>query len=818
MAIEFTDTARALSQQTNVKTNMVLEIEGVTDVFGTIDVKKYIRIGDDGLLIDGSWTIGGFRVDPNSQNIVNYDKGTSKKISQILRPDKFEGNQTSTFVVSLTDINEKATILSSRGGVLDDLMGKRVALWQGFDDSGWKQDYVVFMRGRIQSIESGPTYVSLHIKNTEENKRRKIFRQRQTTTTGAITAGPVSTIGVTTIGVFTDPSTAGRVNGDPEDQLDFLARIDNEYFSFTGISGSDLTGVTRGVLTTEADHDSGASIQTAYRFTGPMMQIALRIMLSGWNGPHDSGVEVDNINVIDVSNNVQNALLFKNVDVEAEFGVVEGSYVTLTGSASNDFTNRVVSAVVRTALDSYVIVDGPDLTDEIDTAGTVSFRSQFDTFGQGLRMHPNELDISKHLEIFNTFLSTFEIDIIVDEIANAKEFIDRELYGIFGCYSILRKGRSSVNFQAVPLPGNRIFELNQDCVVNPEKLKIRRDLTKYFYNSIDYKFEKNYDSGQFDRVENFESDKSKEQIIETDAPLTITANGVRASLNGQTLASRTAARFLARYQFGAEFVTGIEVQKSPGFEMEIGDVVLLDTASLKMTDYDEGSRSGNVKVFEIMNKSFDQEKSVTVIDILNTAFSTDTRFGRIAPSSNIGAGSSTTKINLVKSYGTPFFKQETFKWADYVGQTVRVRRQDYSQVAETTLNVVNDGSLNVDALPWTPSEGDIVTAPFYNTDTDPNVLAFWKAKHCYLGKKILVASYISQTQFTVSAGEIQFFQVGQALLIHDQNYSNQSPVTEIEDITGTTITIKDATGFVFDSTFIVRYASFPDSGFAYRYV
>lgn len=819
MAVNYTDIARRSSELTNIQTNLVLEIEGLDLYFGSIDIKKYVLIGDEGLTIGDAWRIGGVIVDPRSRNLVNYDKGTTKTISQTLRPDKVQGQSTTQFVVSLTDINEQASLLASRGGLLDDLLGRRCVLWQGFDETGFKTDYIPILRGRIQKITSGATFVSLAIKNTEESKKRAIFNGRSTTTTQTIgQSSPISSLGVTTIGVFTDPATAVRVNGDPETTLAFLAKVDNEYFEYDGITGSDLDIVQRGVLTTTEQHDSGAPIQTAYRFTGPMLEIALRIMLSGWNSPHNSGVEVTNINVIDTENTVQNALLFKNIDVEQEYGIVEGSYVSLTGSAGNDFTNRIVSAVIRTRFDSYIIVDGADLTDEIGTSGTVSFRSQYDTYGQGLKMHPNEVDIARYQEIFNTYLSTFEIDVIVDDIPSAKAFLDEQLLSVYGCYTILRKGRTSLNYQSPPVPGERIFEINIDSVLNPEQLRIERDLTKYFYNSVDYQYNKNYDTGNYEAKDFYESTQSKQEIIDIDSPLVIKADSVRVSVNGADRAQRTAARILARYAFGAQFITGVKLLPKVGLPIEIGDIVLLDTASLKVTDFEEGTRSGNIKKFEVMNKKHNQATSEVSIDLLDTSFAADARVGRVAPSSNLGPGNSTTKLNIVKSYGTPFYKDESFKWVEYIGQTIRVRKADYSSFDEVTLQAVNDNSLLVDALSFTPAEGDIVTAPFYNTDTDPNTLAYWKAKHAYLGKKVNPASYISQTQFTINAGDAGLFYVGAAIQIVNEDYTNVGPVTEITDITGTTITMEAATGFVFDTTYIVRYVSFNDGGVAYRYV
>lgn len=93
-------------------------------------------------------------------------------------------------------------------------------------------------------------------------------------------------------------------------------KVDDEIMKFTGISGSSLTGAVRGSLgTTAATHSSGAAVKTFYRLTGNSIDLALKVMLSGWGTFFKTGVAVTHFNYISATETDDNAIYFDGVNV-----------------------------------------------------------------------------------------------------------------------------------------------------------------------------------------------------------------------------------------------------------------------------------------------------------------------------------------------------------------------------------------------------------------------------------------------------------------------------------------------------------------------
>jgi len=292
-------------------------------------------------------------------------------------------------------------------------------------------------------------------------------------------------------------------------------RIEDEVLAYTGRSGTGLTGVSRGALgTVAAAHDAAKEAQSLYHLTGDAMTLALKIMLSGWNGYFAEDVQVTSVEYITASLSVSNAIYFDGVDVEEEYGLVPGDYVTLTGTdgGSNDFTLEQISEIVPTENGSYIVVSGVTLAEENPTSGLVSFRSQYDTLGQGLRLKPADVDVAAHEYVRNTYLSAFDLEFWIDDIPNSKDWIERELYLPAACFSIFRKGRSSVGIHVGPLTSSNITELNRDNVTNAQALKLSRSLTSNFTNTVKYHFDYDPIEDKFEAIRTYESASSKSRI------------------------------------------------------------------------------------------------------------------------------------------------------------------------------------------------------------------------------------------------------------------------------------------------------------------
>lgn len=178
MAINLTSTAIDKSKQVVQKPQIVLQIDGISKVYGAGSVKKYIRIGDDELYIGDDWTIGGLGDYSSSlqSDIISLD-GTSSSISQQIQPDKGSANSISSIQISLLDRNGEATELISPGSVVDDILGRKAEVYLGYFDTAFPQDFVRIFTGVIDEIVGGPTIV-LNVAHPEQKKRSKIFQKQ----------------------------------------------------------------------------------------------------------------------------------------------------------------------------------------------------------------------------------------------------------------------------------------------------------------------------------------------------------------------------------------------------------------------------------------------------------------------------------------------------------------------------------------------------------------------------------------------------------------------------------------------------------------
>lgn len=184
MAIELSRTAKALTKAVNQKPQLVLEIKNVTTRYGIGGIKKYIQIGDDGLFIDGSWKIGGYRDLPDQEDLISFD-GTSSTITQQLLQDKGGTSSVSSIQIALIDKDGKATELISPGVKLVDILGAEAVVYLGYQNTAFPQDFVEVFSGIIDQASGGSTII-LNIAHPEAGKRFDIFQPRETLLTANV--------------------------------------------------------------------------------------------------------------------------------------------------------------------------------------------------------------------------------------------------------------------------------------------------------------------------------------------------------------------------------------------------------------------------------------------------------------------------------------------------------------------------------------------------------------------------------------------------------------------------------------------------------
>lgn len=612
---------------------------------------------------------------------------------------------------------------------------------------------------------------------------------------------------------------------DPRDEGAFrtFVRIDDELIEYQSSTAGSFTDLTRSSEFTQgAVHEIGANVDQVLRLAGNGLTLALKLLLSTGPTYYIEDLAVTSIIYYDGTSTVSSGLIFSAQDLESDLGIAIGDYIDIFDSAV--FTNNISGLrVVEIGLingDTYIVVDTDALTLEGTTTATIRIQSQFNTLPIGLGLHPKDVDVKQHLFIRDTYLPGAEMVLFVQDIPNGKDFIEQKIYLPLTCFSVPRKGRSSVAYHIGPLPTYNVVQLNIDTVKNPESLKVQRGLSENFYNQITINFDKNVMTGEYATPRTYDG-ISKAQVPIGDRPLVIDADGLRTYLDAENIAQRTADRFLKRYQFGAEFIKGVQVMLNVGYEVEIGDIVAVDFASLKLTDTATGTRSGAIKLYEILNKVLDQKTGDVSLDIVNTIFQNSDRFGLIAPTTMIAPGSTVTKVLMKKSFNTRDFEKESRKWSDKIGQDIIIHNEDWTTVYTTKIRGFDSNDpqgMTVDALPAPPGEDWFIDIPRYPHNDDQDDQAFWKLRYSFFSPEVLIVDSTDQDQFEVDPADTEKFFVGSIVRISNFDYVDDSGDLEVIDVDSINniITLESDVGFTMTDEHKVNLIGFLDKQPSYR--
>jgi len=203
---------------------------------------------------------------------------------------------------------------------------------------------------------------------------------------------------------------------------------------------------------------------------------------------------------------------------------------------------------------------------------------------------------------------------------------------------------------------------------------------------------------------------------------------LRTALAGDTLAATATNRRLRKYKFGAEFIKNMRINFKTGFSIEVGDIVLVDLDSLNISDIKEGGTRNGARLFQIDNKAIDFKTGQVTLNLVDTNFDKDARFGTISPSSKIKIGSSQTQFIIEESFSSVFGINEFKKWEDLIGASVRVHNSTYSVDGNAILTQLTGNTVTLDsALGFTPTTSEIMELDVY--DNQPEnvklIFAFW---------------------------------------------------------------------------------------------
>lgn len=722
--------------QTNIKPIMVLEIDGVPFLIGSDTIKRQPRYGDEGLFYgDEGLFYNGLTAYPNQKTLITLD-GTTTSIRQSLEPDKARSSTISNMTLKLIDKNGVGTDIV--GGLYGEVLFKKVKVWVSFgEQTAWNEDFLIVFRGRIESASADQGFVTLSLSSPDQKKRSSLYIKGDDILNGAIDATQTSLILDDATNFFVIPEHP--LYGGQDTQIQTAVKIEDEIITYTGKTGNELTGVSRGAFaTTPAAHDDEIEVEGFVYLEGNAMELALKILMSdAAQTPYISGELANRVNYDGISNR-DDTIFFADVDFTRDRQVLIGDYVQTTGftNGSNNLSSwtEVLDVGVNDA-GSFIVLDAT-LTVEPTTSGTVDFLSKWNSFGSfGLGLDQDEIDIEKHVQLRNSFLSGYTMRFYVkDDIENGKEFIEKELYLPTSCYSLPtdREGlaRTSVGIHKPPIPGTGIVTVGQRNLKDPDKLGIKRSVNKNYYSAVVTKYE--------DSPIDEELRRKKVTLVGTpqvpeagEKTLVIESLGLKSFYNAKFLAEQSHLRLLQRYESAAEFINGAKIHFRDGVTIVPGDIIVFDPTNLNQIDNATQTRNKPPLLMEVVNRSVDIKKGDCSIDLVSTAFNIDAKFGLISPASKVASVLTNSRFIITYQYAPSVFGSAEYrKWNRLQRPGVRIRRPDFSEVHNTVLISATSNTVQIETAPsFSIQPGDIMEFSSYST-TD--VSDEQKLVYCFL--------------------------------------------------------------------------------------
>lgn len=717
-------------ENTNLNPIIVFQIDGVTTLYTSDFIKSEAVYGSPGLDYgDPGVLYGGLFNLANQETLVSLD-GTTTQIKQTLDPEKGRGSGVTSMKIQLVDKNQKATKLAT-GETHGEILYKRCKVWVGFSkQSSFNTDFILVFRGIITGLSFGQGNVMFELSSAEDKKRQILLPIADTQLNGSITNSDVTITLDSVANLFVPQNHPSYSPADGS--LKSYVKIDNEFIRYTGVSGLTITGCTRGQLgSSAASHADNTQVSGFFTLEGNNMDLALKIMLSdSAQSFYLENLPAASVNINPAGTNA-NSFFFSNVFLVRDYNVRIGDWVKSTGSAQSANNLSVYTEIIDIiSLETgtvLVVSPASPLVTEATSLAQVDFLSQYNSLGFGLQMIPDEVDIEKHVTFKNSYLSNFDLLFYIkEEISEAKSWIETELYVPATCYSLPsdKEGlsRISVGIHKPPLPNAGILTLGKKNILKPETLVINRSSSKYYYNAVVFRYEDQPDDDKFLRRVFVVS--GTQAIPTGNRTRLIESKGLREIQSAKVIAELSADRLLERYQSASEYISNVQLLFGDGVQIAVGDIVILDGDGLNLVNRTDFDRSRPPRLMEVSNKSVDVKTGKVTLDLIDTAFNVNAKYGLFSASSKIVSFSSQSSITIgPRISGLKFGNNEYRKWNQLINPAVKIRRADWSQVFETVITNVNFNTITLrDNVSFSLQVGDLMElANYSNADVTATV-------------------------------------------------------------------------------------------------
>lgn len=817
---------------------LVLQIEGLPYVFASNQVFTTLRYDDSGVNYDGTYDYDGLRTLAKNKIKTYIDrKGSSSTISQKL--EQWDGKASvETMNITLVDVNGEVTKLLSPGYVLDEIINKKVKVYFGYTTVSYPQDYVKIFTGYINDVQISQGKVQL-LFTDPSSKRKQVLFNASTTVLTADMLGGTTTVNVVSTSQLYQPILDGAGNSDSGVTVGLHIGDEIITYNQANVTSNQITNVTRGAYGTAVqDHAINDQVECFIRLQDNPVTMALKLQLSGWNGPFVTGLPIRGIINADDGLTIADTITFPvGVDVVRDHGVVLGDYVVLsgfTGSNNGTFTIREFLNDNKT-----VVLNPPGLLTQENPptngnlAGSVAFRSKYDTYPKtaGLGLTPDDVFVERHEYLRDTFVQVgFDMKVIGSE-SSGKEFLEKNILKVIGGYALTQGSRISMGLTHPPLSNDLTKQVSHANVINPKNIVVRRGLnTRFFYNEVVFQYAHDPIKNEF---------KKSLRIIDADAQhrmhqvsvLAVDCKGLADSPATVTYLTQRAARILLRHRFSAETIE-LQTIFGTGHTVDGGDTVVLTDNELnpvlKIANTETGGKTVINRVMEVQERSIDLTAGTTKMVLLsNLGFSFSDRYAVIGPSSQIESGFSTTRFKIKDSYYTKFPGAEYKKWKEYQGLKVKIHNADFTQVGTSAFTLdTSDPNIIIlgTALSFVPSTDMIMTMADYDETSSSSQSAF-KNAYAYLDAVSTIASGSSSTVFTLSAGAgAKYLTSGQIVYVQSPDGSRNSPDVKIISRIADQVTVgpifpgssASDLGFTPLAGDFLNLAGFKDGGAGYR--
>jgi hypothetical protein len=821
---------------------IILSFEGVPFIISSGDVYSNIRYDDPGIYYDGIYNYDGLRkLDPDKFKGYIDRKGSFSTISQKL--EQWDGKASvETFNIKVIDKDGLITQICSPGVIIPEILNCKVRIYFGYQTISYPEDYLLLFRGYVNGYQIGQGFVNFTFTDPSAKRKDIVFNGSTSTLTNAISNTDTALVVSSTDNFYKTILNAKGVNDSTVIIGIILDKKEICYYTNAGIVDATHINVVRGQYGTLAiNHSAGVSIDMFFFVTDNPVNIALKMMLSGWNGPCISSLKLRGIVNTDDALFVNDTITFpQGVDAIRDYGLSLGDFIILSGSLipGNNGTFTVSAFLnsnrtVRFVETGILTIESPGVGQTyLDTVCAI--RSKYDVYPieAGLQLDTEDVLVSAHEYARNTFVTTvFKLPVMGDE-KSGKQFIEEHLFKPVGAYSLTQGASISMGVSHPPLFSDKSKYIDASNVVNAKGIMVERGIdSRFMYNEIIFNYDYDVIQDSFNQtlyVEDADAQSRTKKI----ATLQIDVRGFDGLGDDISQMKSRALRLLQRYKYSAETIS-LSTFFGTGHTIDSGDTIVLnDTVSsvLQIANTDTGSRGVYNRIMEVQERSINLSNGQANLKLLsNNGFAFTDRYAVIGPASWLDTTYShtTTLLRIQDSFGSKFPGAEYLKWQAYEGSTIRVHDNTYTQDAETTftLDSVDEYKMHLSpALPFTPTSGMVVEFCKYNSNPLINQLP--KQQFVSLDSTSPILSASSSTVFVLQSGYASRYSSGMFIYVQSPDCTRYSPNVKILTIVGDVVTIGPVTtggsnpnlGFTPSSGDLVHLGGFGDGGNGYKYI